>query len=344
MSDVARHAGVALGTVSNVLNAPEKVSEQTRQRVHQAVEELGFVRNQVARTLAAGSADLFGFVIVDIGNSFFVDIARGAEQSAVENQYKLLLANSDVDLVRQNLYLDLFNESRVSGILLAPLDAPLDVAERVRRRGCPVVLVNWPGRDGECCGVTVDEEHGGYLATQHLLEQGRRRILFAGGPLSLTAVRERYEGAKRAITESNLDAHLELVETTRLTVPAGLDVGRKLASLPAAKRPDGIFAAADALAAGCAQALIYAGVSVPGEIAIIGYDDNHFTADHVVPISTVGQPGHEMGKIAMEMLIDELKNPDHLHRTVVLQPNLLARASTMSESSQFAQQKVEEES
>lgn len=333
MSDVARHAGVALGTVSNVLNAPEKVSEKTRERVHRAVEELGFVRNQVARTLAAGSADLFGFVIVDIGNSFFVDIARGAEQSAVENQYKLLLANSDVDLVRQNLYLDLFNESRVSGILLAPLDAPLDAAARVRNRGCPVVLVNWPGTDGESCGVTVDEEYGGYLATQHLLEQGRRRILFAGGPFSLTAVRERYEGAKRAIAESKLDAHLELLETTRLTVPAGLDVGRGLVSRPVDERPDGIFAAADALAAGCAQALIYAGVSVPKEIAIIGYDDNHFTADHVVPISTVGQPGHEMGKIALEMLIDEVRNQDHVHRTVVLQPSLLARASTMSESS-----------
>lgn len=332
MSDVARHAGVALGTVSNVLNAPEKVSEKTRERVHRAVAELGFVRNQVARTLAAGSADLFGFVIVDIGNSFFVDIARGAEQSAVQNHYKLLLANSDVDLVRQNLYLDLFNESQVSGILLAPLDAPLDAAVRVRDRGCPVVLVNWPGQDGVCCGVTVDEEYGGYLATRHLLEQGRRRILFAGGPFSLTAVRERYEGAKRAIAESQLDAHLELVETTRLTVPAGLDVGRSLVSRPAEEKPDGIFAAADALAAGCAQALIYGGVSVPKEIAIIGYDDNHFTADHVVPISTVGQPGHEMGKIALEMLIDEVKNPDHLHRTVVLQPNLLARASTMRDA------------
>lgn len=328
MADVARHAGVALGTVSNVLNAPEKVSEKTRQRVLDSVKTLGFVRNQVARTLAAGRTDIFGFVVVDIGNSFFVDIARGAEEAAVENKYKLLLANSDVDLTRQDLYLDLFDETRVNGLLLAPLDAPLDGADKVRGHGRPVVLVNWPGKEGQYCGVTVDEEHGGYAAARHLIEQGCRRILYTGGPLTLTAVRQRLSGAQRAVRDSEAAVQLEFLETRRLTVSAGLDVGRGIAEREPKDRPDGIFAAADALASGCAQALIYAGLSVPQDVAIIGYDNNHFTADHVVPISTVGQPGHEMGRIALELLIEEVTDPSHEHRTVVLEPVLIARTST----------------
>lgn len=328
IGDVARHAGVALGTVSNALNNPDKLAPSTLHKVQAAMEELGFVRNRLATSLAAGTGDLIGFVIVDIGNSLFVDIARGAEHAAKEQDFKLMLANSDVDLERQDAYLKLFDESRVSGVLLAPLDAPLDGAGIVRSHGRPVVLVNWPGQENESCGVTVDEELGGYLAAKHLIEQGCRSLLFAGGPLGLTAVRERLIGAQRAIRESDVPVRFELLETERLTVPAGLEVGRALARRSTSERPDGIFAAADALAAGCAQALLFAGISIPGNVAIIGYDDNHFTADHVVPISTVGQPGPEMGRIALELLIDEIRNPRHRHKTVTLQPALITRAST----------------
>ena len=328
ISDVARRAGVALGTVSNALNNPDKLAPSTLNKVQTAMEDLGFVRNRLATSLAAGTGDLIGFVIVDIGNSLFVDIARGAEKAAKEQDFKLMLANSDVDLERQDAYLKLFDESRFSGVLLAPLDAPLDGAASVRSHGRPVVLVNWPGQEHESCGVTVDEEFGGYLAAKHLIEQGCRSLLFAGGPLGLTAVRERLIGAQRAIRECGVPVRFELLETERLTAPAGLDAGRMLSQRPASERPDGIFAAADALAAGCAQALLFAGISIPEEIAIIGYDDNHFTADHVVPISTVGQPGQEMGSIALQLLVDEIRNPNHRHETVILQPTLIARAST----------------
>lgn len=328
MGDVARRAGVALGTVSNALNNPEKLSPSTYDKVRSAMDELGFVRNRLAKNLATGSGDLIGFVIVDISNSLFVDIARGAEQAALEKSFKLLLANSDVKLERQNLYLDLFDESRVDGLLLAPLDAPLDGAARARGHGRPVVLVNWPGHDDEYCGVTVDEELGGYTAVRHLIDQGCRSILFAGGPLTLNAVRERLTGAQRAVREADAAVQLEFMETDRLTAPAGLQVGKTLSERPAERRPDGIFAAADALAAGCAQALMYAGISIPDDLAIIGYDDNHFTADHVVPISTVGQPGHAMGRIALDLLVEEIKDPDHRHRTVVLEPSLIVRKST----------------
>jgi LacI family transcriptional regulator len=150
---VARVARVSLGTVSNVLNKPEIVAERTRLRVQAAIDELGFVRNSAARSLAAGSSRTIGLVLTDVGNSLFVDIARGAEKAAAENGHSLLLANSDVDLRKQEGYLDIFDEARVAGIILAPLDAGLEGVDRVRRHGRNIVLVNYAGGRTDCCSV-----------------------------------------------------------------------------------------------------------------------------------------------------------------------------------------------
>jgi LacI family transcriptional regulator len=329
MVDVARHAGVSLGTVSNVINSPSKVAPSTLDRVRASIDALGFVRNNLARTLAAGQADTLGFVIVDLGNSLFVDIARGAQEASGEHGMKLLLANSDVDQVAQDSYLDLFDEARVGGVLLAPLDGPLDAADRVRSHGRPVVLVNAPDPQSDTCGVVVDEELGGFLAARHLLESGRRRLAYAGGPLTLHAVAQRHEGARRAVAEFGNGATLELIETAKLTIAEGLRLGTAISERSPADRPDAIVSAADALASGSVQALIYAGIRVPDDLAIIGYDNNHFASDSVVPISTIGQPGHEMGRIAAELLLEEIRSPDgHEHRTITLRPELIVRAST----------------
>lgn len=331
MNDVARHAGVSLGTVSNVLNRPDIVRPETRERVLTSIDSLGFVRNNLARNLAAGAADTIGFVVVDIGNSLFVDIARGAQEAAKAAGMKLLLANSDVDLEAQDSYLESFDEARVGGILLAPFDGPLDGAARVRSHGRPVVLVNAPAAEGDACNVIVDERRGGYLAARHLLESGRRRLLFTGGPFTLHAVTERLAGVRRAVEEFDGEASLDVRETSKLTVPEGHDLGRLLAALPQAEQPDGLVSASDALASGCVQVLLYAGFSIPRDLAVIGYDNNHFASDSVIPLSTVGQPGHEMGRRAAELLLDEIGRPqDHLHETVTLEPELFARASTGS--------------
>jgi LacI family transcriptional regulator len=327
MADVARHAGVALGTVSNVLNNPQIVAQETRERVLSAIDELGFVRNNAARSLVTGRADTVGFVVVDVGNSFFVDMARGVEEELDAHNIRLLLANSDVNLAKQDSYISVFEEAKVAGILLAPLDAPLDAARAARHRGMPVVHVNWPGVD-DACGVVVDEELGGYLATRHLLDQGLRRLAFAGGPFSLSAIAQRHIGAQRAVAEV-ADARLETIETHSITVRGGYALGEMLSSRPAGERPDGLFAAADALAAGAIQTMQLAGMLVPSDIAVVGYDNNHFAQDSSIPITSVGQPGHEMGRTAAQVLYEEISDPaDHSHRTITMTPTLFTRASS----------------
>jgi LacI family transcriptional regulator len=325
MHDVARRAGVALGTVSNVLNNPHKVADRTRRRVEKAIADLGFVRNSAARTLAAGATDNVGLVLVDIGNSLFVDIARGVESATAAAGLKLLLANSDVDQAKQDAYLHLFDEARAAGLLLAPLDGPLDAAHIVQSHGRPVVLINAPAADEGMCSVMVDEELGGYLAAQHLLDQGARRLAFLGGPFGLRAISQRLDGVRRAAAEVGTD--LTIIETPGLSIGEGRIVGQTL--LDASPRIDGVVCASDTLAVGVIQAATGLAISVPEQLVVIGYDNNHFASESSIPVSTIAQPGRQMGEVATQLLLQEINaTTGHRHAAVVLDPQLITRRST----------------
>jgi LacI family transcriptional regulator len=241
MIDVARAAGVSLGTVSNVVNNPGKVTPATRQKVEAAIAELGFVRNGVARSLRAGRSTTIGFVLVDLGNSFFLDLVRGAEAEVSRAGMNLLLANADMSYEKEQTYLALFEEERVAGILLTPRPVPGEVGELPPPSvGVPRVLLNDPEAGPDVCSVQTDNVHGGYLAARHLIESGRRRLVFAGGD-ALDPVRHRYRGVVRAVEEAD-GVSLERVDTYEVTVHDGREVADELLRRPAADRPDGILA------------------------------------------------------------------------------------------------------
>lgn len=330
MSDVARHAGVALGTVSNTLNNPDKVTEATRRKVQAAIAELGFVRNDAARSLAAGSSTSIGLVLADLGNSFFVDIARGAERVMRRRGMDILIVNSDIEPAREVHNLELLDRSRVAGIILAPLDTALAKANHLPSRATPTVLVNYASPSLSFAGVTVDERHGGALAASHLMSLGRRRILFVGGPLFLTAVAERWDGAQQAVAQVP-GATIEVLETRGINIRHGRDAGKRLIA-GGAGRYDAILAASDLVAIGLVQVLNEVpGFSVPADIAITGYDNNHFASESAIPISTVSQPGEEMGSVAADLLLERIADPSAPTRTVTLEPRLIPRSSTLGD-------------
>jgi LacI family transcriptional regulator len=329
MQDVANHAGVSLGTVSNTINSPDKVREKTRLRVQASIDALGFVRNDAARSLAAGTSSTIGLIIVDMGNSFFVDIARGAEAAVRDRGMNLLIANSDIDLAKQMNYLDVFEQARVAGILLAPLDTPQAGSARSKTVSRPMVLVNYASEDGSYSSVVVDEREGGYLAAKHLIGLGRRNLVFAGGPSLLKAVTERWEGVCRAVDES-AGATLRRVETTGLNIRHGRRAAEEILALPGG-RPNGIVAASDLVAVGCIQVLEREEhLAVPEDIAIVGYDNNHFASESSTPVSTISQPGEEMGRAAAEILLAEIETRGAAEKlALVLEPHLVARRSTL---------------
>jgi LacI family transcriptional regulator len=325
--DVAERAGVSVGTVSNALNHPEKVSAEARDRIQAAIAELGYVRNDAARVLRAGRSSTIGLVVLDVRNPFFTDLARGAEEEAARHGLSVILGNSDEHPGREAGYLDLFEEQRVRGVLISPYG---DIDARLRRlhdRGIGAVLVDRASGDRRFSSVSVDDVAGGRLAVRHLLDTGRRRIAFVGGPAGILQVADRLAGARDAVAQVP-GATLDVVPTAALTVLEGRRAGLELL---AGSRPDAIFAANDLVATGLLQALVMEGSArVPDDVALIGYDDIDFAMSAMVPLSSVRQPAALIGQTAVRILLELEEEPAALARQVVFQPELVVRASTQA--------------
>lgn len=325
MRDVATAASVSVGTVSNVLNAPERVAPATVARVHAAIERLGFIRNDAARQLRAGSSRCVGLLVLDVGNPFFTDVARSAERRAAANNLVVLLGTSDDDPDRERAYLETFDEQRVYGLLISPVGEDLTRLHALYNRGVPVVLVDRDGTGTPFASVAVDDVAGGQLAVGHLCEQGRTRIAYVGGPRGLRQVADRLTGARAAIVE-HPGATLEVIETDEPSVLAGRAAGEKLCARTTSSRPDAVFCANDLLAIGVLQALAQDGIGVPRDIALIGYDDIEFARSAAIPLSSIRQPSADIGTTAVELLLAAVDGADP--RQVVFRPELVARAST----------------
>jgi len=325
--DVAAAASVSVGTVSNVLNAPERVAPATVARVHAAIEKLGFVRNDAARQLRAGQSRCVGLLVLDVGNPFFTDVARSAELRAAQHNLVVLLGTSDDDPGRERNYLDTFEEQRVFGLLISPVGEDLDRLLVLQRRGVPVVLVDRDGTGTPFPSVAVDDVAGGRLAAHHLCERGRRRIAYVGGPLGLRQVADRLAGARAAVDEFP-GTTLEVVPTDEPSVLAGRAAGELLCARPVEQRPDAVFCANDLLAIGMLQALASSGVSVPGDVALIGYDDIDFARSAAVPLSSIRQPSADIGATALDLLMVSAESPKAEPNHVMFRPELVARAST----------------
>jgi LacI family transcriptional regulator len=326
--EVAAAASVSVGTVSNVLNSPDKVAPATVARVLAAIDELGFVRNDAARQLKAGRSRSVGLVVLDVGNPFFTDIARGAGNRATEHNLTLLLGTSDHDPQRERSYVDAFDEQRVFGLLVAPVGDDFDRLEALQKRGIPVVFVDREGTGTPFDSVAVDDVAGATLAVEHLVAIGRRRIAFVGGPPQLRQVRDRLQGARNALAQV-ADAQLEVITTPALTVLAGRAAGEQIRDRPPAHRPDGIFCANDLVAIGVLQALALMGdVTVPGHIALVGYDDIEFARSAVVPLTSIRQPSIEIGSTGIDLLIAATEMSDRRPRHVLFAPELVTRLST----------------
>lgn len=330
---VASHAGVSVGTVSNVLNRPEIVAPTTRARVLRAITELGFVPNESARQLRRGRGRVLGLVVLDVANPFFTDVARGVDEATSDAGMAIIFCNSDGDPIREAAYLDLLEEQRVQGVLITPINDANERLIELRQRGILVILLDRLARRPDLCSVSVDDVLGGEQAIRHLLETGHRRIAFVGGPWRLEQVRDRFHGAQQAVREAGLGEDvLRLVETPGTTVPAGRDAAGRVLGLPRAARPTAVFCANDLLALGVLQGLTRQQVRVPADIALVGYDDIDFAAAAAVPLSSVRQPRQRLGRVAAELLMDEANHPDtHRHQQVVFDPELVVRESSRAD-------------
>ncbi|MEJ8281463.1 LacI family DNA-binding transcriptional regulator [Pseudonocardia spirodelae] len=320
IKDVARLAGVSLGTVSNVLNRPERVGAERRARVERAIEELGFVRSEPARQLRAGMSRTVAVVVLDVTNPFFGQIVEGAEEVAEEHDAQVVVCNSAGDPAREARHLDRLLQQQVAGILLSPVHEVASAAQLASRRSRPpVVFVDRVPAGPGFASVAVDDVRGGGLVGELLSDTGHERVAFAGGPTGLRQVVDRLHGLRSGFRGRE---PVHVVDVDELTIRAGATVLDELAALPATTRPTAVFCANDLLAIGVLNACVRRGVDVPGELSVVGYDDISFAETASVALTTVAQPARRLGTEAARLLLDGEQ------RSVVFSPELVVRAST----------------
>jgi LacI family transcriptional regulator len=328
MQHVARRASVSVGTVSNVLNRPDIVAPATRERVLRAIDELGFVRNESARHLRTGTGRIIGLVILDLSNPFFTDLARGVEDRANEAGYSVIVCNSDEDPAKEDAYMRVLEQRGVQGMLIVPVAPGSPAVERLRARGTAVVRVTHRTSDDEC-GVGADDLRGGELAMGHLLALGHERIGYITSASHVWPTDERREGALAAARKEGRDDDvLHDISVEHLNVAHGRDAGERL--LGVRPRPTAVICANDLVALGVLQVMIRHGVSVPGDMAIVGFDDIEFASAAAIPLTSVRLPRRVMGRAATDLLLAEMSgDPEHVHRRIVLPPELVVRESTI---------------
>ena len=323
LRDVAAAAGVSVATVSNVLNSTGRFSEKTRIRVEQAVRELGFVRNRSAVELRTRERTIIGLLVPNLANAFFAQMARGVVDRAADHGLLVVVSDSADDEEREARSLISLTEQQVDDLVVLPVRG----ANALLERWTPPRLAHLVFIDADApadrCAVSADDVAGGALVLQHLAAMGARRVGYLAPP-SVRITRDRFRGAQQAAAAAGVS--LEWVATDAMDVQAGAVAGQRL--LAEGLRFDGLATANDLMAVGLLRSLAEGGVSVPDEVLVVGYDDLERSADLPIPLTSVRQPTNELGSLALDMLLSERSAEPHDHTRRVLQPELVARAST----------------
>lgn len=321
MRDVARLAGVSAMTVSRVLNDSTAVTPETRRRVLEAVRELGYVRNAVARSLARGRTDMIALILSDIQNPYFTTLSRGVEDRAQRYGYTLVIGNSDENAAKERKYLDVLHARRIDGVILSAVgDAHVEI---LQERGIPLVLVDRLLEGTQADTVVHDAYDGGRQIVQHLLEQGHRDIMFIGGQPRKSTIQERLAGCRDTMRNAGLALSVRL---GRLDVSSGEEIVASV--LAEGALPEAIIAANNMVAVGAVVELRRQGKVVPDDVALACFGDLDLASQLDPFLTAVREPAYEVGRVAMEMLHARLLHSAEAPRHQVLPVELMVRRST----------------
>ena len=325
IADVAREAGVSSMTVSRVINSKGDVSPATRQRVLAVVEQLGYRPSGIARSLATQRTRTLGLVVPDVANPFFSDVVRGVEHVAYAQGYNVFLCNTEEDPQRELTVLKSLEEKRVDGLVLCSSRLEEEALRTVVTWHPSVVLVNRQLEGNGVCSVVVDDDSGGQLATQHLLQAGHRAIGFLAGPPASHSGRRRARGHRAALEAVGMGYN---PAWTRPCSP-GVKGGHETAHDLFVTHPEltALFCYNDLVAVGALQACADLGRSVPGDVAVVGYDDIPLSGLVTPPLTTCRVPRYELGALAVQLLLDGIEGCPSQERKTVLQPELIVRDS-----------------
>ncbi|WP_369414859.1 ribose operon transcriptional repressor RbsR [Erwinia persicina] len=326
MKDVARLAGVSTSTVSHVINNNRFVSEAVREKVTSAVSQLNYAPSALARSLKLNQTHTIGMLLTASSNPFYSEVVRGVERSCYERGYSLVLCNTEGDEDRMNRSLETLLQKRVDGLLIMCTESHPPSAELLHRYPTiPSVMMDWAPFEGSSDIIQDNSLLGGEMATQHLIARGYTRIACIAGPQDKTPARLRLEGYQQAMARAGLTVPAEYIVSSDFEFQGGFNAMNMLLALN--PRPQAVFTSNDAMAVGVYHALYQAGMTIPQDIAVVGYDDIELARYMTPPLSTVHQPKDELGELAIDALLHRLADPAAGPQLLILTPELMERAS-----------------
>jgi LacI family transcriptional regulator len=323
--DIARAAGVSYSTVSRIANNYEFVKPATRARVEAVMEELGYVANVKARSLAGGKSQVIGLLVYDLNSSYLVEIVRGIDDELSRLDYDLMLSTTHRRKHKEASVVSRLVQGVVDGLLIVlPRNLEAYVAD-LSQQQFPYVLIDYTGGNPASNAVRATNRVGGQAATEYLLGLGHRRIGCIIGPLSVGCAQERLDGYAAALRAHGLAYDPALVVGGDFLEASGHSALHELLKLD--QPPTAIFSSSDSMAIGAMRAAVEAGLRVPEDLSIIGFDDIPEAAAHSPALTTIRQPLQEMGRIAVRLLIEHIENPDRMATHIELPTQLIERAS-----------------
>jgi len=326
MRDVAQHAGVSVTTVSHVINNTRPVSDELRMRVTEAMQELGYQTNILARSLRKGETLTVGVILPDSANPFFAEVVRGVEDASFMNGYSVILCNTDSNLEKERIYTDVLVKKQVDGILFIAAGLSTENIQSLLDREMPLVIVDRQVPEVNVDCVLTNNRQGGYLAAHHLINLGHRRIGCIVGPENIRSSLERLTGYQEAIHEAGLPFDETLIVKGDFQYESGYEAAQRLLTID--DPPSAIFAFNDLMAVGALSYALEKGYPVPTGLSVVGFDDVRLAVYANPPITTVMQPKYEIGELATQILLERMKNPEANPRQRVLETRLIIRKST----------------
>jgi LacI family transcriptional regulator len=323
--DVAARAAVSAATVSRVLNGRVDVAPDLRDRVLDAVAELSYRPNGAARSLRTRATTVLGLIISDITNPFFTSMVRGVEDSAQEAGYSVVLANTDEDLDKERRYVEVAAAEQMAGVVLSPASSSQTSISYLTERNIPVVTIDRRLRGAPVDSVTVNNFRGAFEATEHLIEQGCRRIGFVAGPVTTTTGSRRLAGYKAALRAAGLPDDPDLVASGDFRIDGGRSATEELLQ----HKLDGLFAANNLMTIGALETLGAHGIEPGRDLAVVGFDDINWATALRPPLTAVSQPTYEIGRTTAELLLRRIRGEQLPVQRIVLPAKLVVRQSSI---------------
>jgi LacI family transcriptional regulator len=324
LRDIAKQANVSIGTVSNVLNRPLRVSAEKRERVRNAIDMLGFVPNAQMKS-GARDTKIIGLILPINDNPFYSELSQGVEDAVSKSGLSVLIGYSREDSLIEFRIISSMIEAGFKGIIVTPVGPRNIVFEKFIEKNVRVGYMSQTDDEPEQCSVSIDQVRGGFIGLEYLYKLGHRKVLWISGPEHHHQSNQRFVGITQAAQE--LGVELLMMNAPSLDFLSGEQIAPQILEL--AQMPTAIFAGNDALALGVMNYLLKEGVKVPEDISILGYDNVAYAESAIVPLSTVSQTPYQLGFTMGEQMLAEIEaKPDHLHQHVIFQPQIVERDST----------------